>query len=146
MRAESGLRVVIDTNVWISALLTRTGAPALFVRRIVAEGQPVFSPPTYSELETRVWLPKFDRYVSMEVRKAFLHDAGSRAHWADVPQEISVQSFCRDPDDDKFIHAALAAHAPWLVTGDQDLLTVPEMPGLRILSPADALKFLEGNH
>ena len=45
----------------------------------------------------------------------------------------------RDTGDDAFIHAALAAGAQWLVSGDEDLLTASAPEGLRILSPADAL-------
>jgi len=104
---------------------------------------PVVSPTTFAELETRLWKPKFDRYLSMEHRQRILHDLNAAAHWVDVPAEITAQTFCRDADDDKFIQAALAAQAPWLVTGDQDLLDVPALPGLRILSPADAIRLPE---
>jgi len=140
MRAESGLRVVIDTNVWISALLMKSGAPAVITHHIVTHGLPVFSPSTFAELESRLWLPKFDRYVSMEDRKLFLHDIDGLACWIDVPETLARQTFCRDVDDDKFIHAALAAGAPWLITGDRDLLAVPAQPNLQILTPTDALK------
>lgn len=146
MRADTGLRVVIDTNVWISAFLTRTGAPALVVRKILQKGRPVFSPATFAELESRLWLPKFDRYVSLDDRKAMLHDAEALAHWIDVPSEIAAQMYCRDADDDKFIQAALAAKAPWLVTGDLDLLAVPELPDLRIQCPVNALLLIEENN
>ena len=52
--------------------------------------------------------------------------------------EVAAQAWCRDTDDDKFIHTALAAEAPWLVTGDRDLLSVQAPEGLQILTPADA--------
>jgi putative PIN family toxin of toxin-antitoxin system len=143
MKADTGLRVVIDTNVWISAFLTGKGAPALLVRHVLEQGRPVFSAATFSELEARLWLPKFDRYVSMDNRKALLHDVEALAYWTEVPAEIEAQTFCRDPDDDKFIQAAMAAKAPWLLTGDQDLLAVPKLSGLRILSPTMALQLLE---
>jgi len=146
MRADTGFRVVIDTNVWISAFLTKTGSPAVLVRRLTAHSQPVFSSPTFAELEARLWLPKFDRYLNMDDRKVLLHDAKSQSCWIEVPEFIAAQTFCRDADDDKFIHAALAAEAQWLVTGDQDLLTVPAMPALRILTPANALRLLEPRH
>ena len=146
MKADTGLRVVIDTNVWISAFLTKTGSPAILVRRLTALSQPVFSLPTFAELETRLWLPKFDRYLNMDDRKALLHDAKSQSCWIEIPPTMAAQTFCRDADDDKFIHAALAAEAQWLVTGDQDLLLVPAIPGLRTLSPADALQLLEPRH
>jgi len=82
----------------------------------------------------------------MEIRKQLLHDIDTVAHWVGVPQEVAGQTFCRDSDDDKFIHAALAAKAPWLVTGDKDLLVLAEgllAKGLRIVSPADALLMAE---
>ena len=46
-------RVVVDTNVWISAALSREGAPAQWARRALAECTPVFSEATFAELETR---------------------------------------------------------------------------------------------
>lgn len=140
MRAEPGARVVIDTNVWISAFLKKTGTPAALVRQVVARGRPVFSSPTFAELESRLWKPKFDRYLHMDDRTALLNDASALSHWVEVPPAIGAQAFCRDADDDKFIHAALAAKAPWLVTGDQDLLDLSPLPRLRILSLVEALE------
>ncbi len=139
------MRVVIDTNVWLSAVFTSSGAPAQVVRQVVRLGLPVLSAATFAELTARLWLPKFDRYVSMESRKQLLHDIDAVAMWVDVPAAMAGETFCRDGDDDKFIHAALAAHAPWLVTGDKDLLALtPALAAreLRIISPALALKVL----
>lgn len=83
----------------------------------------------------------------MESRKQLLHDIDAVAMWVDVPAAMAGETFCRDDDgdDDKFIHAALAAHAPWLITGDKDLLALaPTLAAreLRIISPALALKSL----
>ncbi len=132
------LRVVIDTNVWISAALSKDGAPAILVRRVLESGVAVFSPATFAEFETRLWKPKFDRYLSMELRRRLLHDIDAAAFWVDVSPAIAALSYCRDADDDKFIHTALAAQTPWLVSGDRDLLDVPAISGLRILTPAEA--------
>ena len=143
------VRVVVDTNVWISGMLTRAGAPAQWVRKVLQHGRPVFSAPTFAELEDRLWRPKFDRYVSMELRRALLGDLQSVAHWVDLPVTLSQRKFSRDSADDKFIHAALAAEARWLVSGDQDLLVLAgdlASEGLRIvgvvemLNDADALR------
>lgn len=133
-------RVVIDTNVWISAALSKAGAPAQVVRRVLSNGIAVFSAATFAELEARLWKPKFDRYLSLESRRAILHDANAAAHWVNISESIAAQRYCRDADDDKFIHTALAANAPWLVTGDQDLLVIPAGLGVRILAPAEALQ------
>jgi putative PIN family toxin of toxin-antitoxin system len=60
MKAEpQSRRVVIDTNVWLSAALSANGAPARVVRRVLAHGIPVFSEATFAELNTRIWKPKF---------------------------------------------------------------------------------------
>ena len=136
---KAKLCVVVDSNVWISAALSKSGAPAQLIRYVLAHGIPVFTPSTFDELQTRLWRPKFDRYLSMELRKSILHDLNAAAMWVDVPAAVAAVSHSRDKDDDKFIHAALAAQASWLVTGDQDLLCVEPLPNLHILTPADAL-------
>lgn len=133
-------RVVLDTNIWISAALSKDGAPAQVVRRVLERGVPVFSTDTFAELEARIWKPKFDRYLSMDIRRAILRDANASAHWVDIPESIASLHYCRDVDDDKFIHTALAASTPWLVSGDQDLLDISDELAVRIIAPAQALQ------
>ncbi|OGT09958.1 MAG: putative toxin-antitoxin system toxin component, PIN family [Gallionellales bacterium RIFCSPHIGHO2_02_FULL_57_16] len=143
-----GSVVVIDSNVWISGMLTKLGAPAQLIRQVVRVGRPVFTQEIFAELKQRLWLPKFDRYVSIEDRRRLLHEVDTTALWIDVSPEIAVQLFCRDADDDKFIHAALASNADWLITGDKDLLVLSETllaSGVRIVSTADAMQLPEFN-
>lgn len=140
MRAERQRLVVLDTNVWLSAALSPNGAPAQVVRAVLLQGLAVFSEATFAELEARIWKPKFDRYISLEARWAVLRDARAAALWVEIPPELAVLRWGRDADDDVFIRTALAAQAPWLVTGDDDLLSVPAVTGLQILSPAQALQ------
>jgi uncharacterized protein len=143
LEAKAGVadknRVVLDTNIWLSAAISKSGAPAQVVRRVLQMGVPVFSKATFAELEARLWKPKFDRYLSMETRRAILHDANAVAHWVDIPADLATQTYSRDPEDDKFIHTALAASSAWLVTGDQDLLVVETPLPVRILTAGEAL-------
>ena len=132
-------RVVVDTNIWLSAAISKSGAPAQVVRRVLQMGVPVFSQATFAEIEARLWKPKFDRYLSMETRRAILHEANAVAHWVDIPPDLAAKTYSRDPDDDKFIHTALAASAAWLVTGDQDLLVIETPLSVRILTAGEAL-------
>ena len=132
-------RVVVDTNIWLSAAISKSGAPAQVVRRVLQMGVPVFSKATFAELEARLWKPKFDRYLSMDTRRAILYDANAVAHWVDIPADLAAKTYSRDPDDDKFIHTALAASAAWLVTGDQDLLVIETPLPVRILTAGEAL-------
>ena len=131
--------VVVDTNVWISGLLTRTGTAALLTRYVIREGQAVFTAQTFAELKDRLWRPKFDRYVTLEQRKKLLSDIESSGLWVEAPSAISTTTLCRDAADEMFIRAAHAAQSNWLVTGDDDLLCLHPLGSLQILSPRAAL-------
>lgn len=136
------LRVVVDTNVWISAMLNTAGVPGQLGRWVLRHGLAVFSNETFAELAERIWRPKFDRYVSMERRKALLADLSASGHWVEVPPITAAKNFCRDASDDKFFHLAIAAGATFLVTGDQDLLVLADAlceEGVHVLTPAEAL-------
>ena len=127
---------VIDTNVLISAALSARGTPARLVQLVLERGVLVFSQPTFDELKTRLYRPKFDRYISLELREAVLHDLSAAARWVAIGEPAR---YCRDRSDDMFIETALAARAGIVVSGDQDLLQAPSIQGLRILNPQQAL-------
>jgi uncharacterized protein len=133
------MKAVVDSNVWLSAALSPDGTPAQVLRNLLLNGEVIFSDATFNEVETRIWRPKFDRYISLETRRSILRDIKGAAQWVSIPAEIAAQTYCRDPDDDAFIHTALAAQAPCLISGDKDLLAVPPIAGLSIVSPAQAL-------
>ena len=52
----------------------------------------------------------------------------------------TVITACRDPKDNKFLEAAIAARADVIVTGDADLLALHPFRGIPILSPAAFLE------
>lgn len=132
--------MVVDTNVLISAALSAHGIPAALLDRLLVEAQLVFSRSTFAELESRLWKPKFDRYLSLELRRRLLHDFAASARWVEVAVELEQQAYCRDRSDDAFIHAALAGGCRWLISGDQDLLSLGSIGDLRILEPRAALR------
>ena len=136
----TSLKLVVDTHVLISAALYTQGAPAKLLRLVLDGHTLVFSQTTFDELQTRLYRPKFDRYITLEQRQRLLHDFNACAHWVDLaPYPV----YCRDPEDDKFIATALQTQAHWLISGDNDLLEAPTPQGLRILNPARALQELE---
>ena len=136
-------RVVIDTNVLISAALSPAGAPAQVVHAVLARHVMVFSDATFLEFKTRLWKPKFDRYLSLEARSALLHDFNAAAYWVKVSPQLASQRFSRDADDDMFIHAAIASASAALISGDMDLLVLAKqlkkLHGLDIFNPAGGL-------
>ncbi|MEP6825975.1 MAG: putative toxin-antitoxin system toxin component, PIN family [Ramlibacter sp.] len=139
MKAERRPAVVVDTNVWISAALSQSGAPGKVVAQVLAHALPIFCEATFEELHSRLWKAKFDRYLTIEARNRALDTVLAAARWVDIPAELLAASYCRDRNDDVFIHVALTANAAWLITGDNDLLCVPPIPGLQIVTPGQAL-------
>jgi putative PIN family toxin of toxin-antitoxin system len=137
MRAE---RAVLDTNILISAVLTR-GKPFQVLRWVLDHGILIFSDPTFEELVARLKKPKFDRYVSRERRNELLADLEAVAEWTAINGIVQA---CRDPDDDKFIETALVAQADCIVTGDNDLLVLDPFEHIRIVTAARFLEALSG--
>ncbi len=136
----TSLKLVIDTNILITAALTAQGAPAKLVLCALARHRLVFSQATFDELRTRIYRPKFDRYITLEDRELLLRDFNACAIWVE-PGEPG--RYCRDRDDDHFIEAALKAQADYLVSGDKDLLEAPPVQGLRVVSVHQALETLD---
>lgn len=129
-------RVVLDTNVLISAVLLPRSVPAQLLRQVLVQSRLVFSQATFTELETRLWKPKFDRYVSLETRRSLLADLSAVAEWV-APKSTARHS--RDADDDAFIHAAIEGGAGWLVSGDEDLLVLGRVQEVEMIRPAEAV-------
>lgn len=127
---------VLDTNVLISAALSSKGAPYALVQHILSHGCLVFSSATFEELRSRLYRPKFDFYLSLDMREGLLHDFSASARW--VEPDV-VLPYSRDPSDDVFIATALKAGLHFLVSGDKDLLEAPMPEGMLVLRPAEAL-------
>lgn len=129
-------RVVLDTNVLISAALLPRSVPAHLLRQVLLQSRLVFSQATFTELETRLWKPKFDRYLSLDTRRSLLTDLSAVAEWVE-PKSTARHS--RDADDDAFIHAAIDGGAVWLVSGDDDLLVLGRVQEVEMIRPAEAV-------
>lgn len=130
------MRVCLDTNVLVSGIFWK-GIPGKIIDRWI-EGQ-------------------FELVVSfsiLEEYKRVLKDLGGRDNqelaelWIKkilekasiVAASPKLGKWSRDAQDDKFIHCALASHADYLVTGDQDLLELKDRSGVKILTPKEFLK------
>jgi putative PIN family toxin of toxin-antitoxin system len=130
-------RVVIDTNVLLSGLLSSTSTPAQAVERAVREDQVLASKETLRELAAKLLSPKFDRYVARGRRMALLDRLAPNLVLVEIVQRIRA---CRDPKDDAFLEVAVNGSASLVVTGDRDLLSLHPFRGIDILSPAAYLE------
>jgi uncharacterized protein len=122
MRVE---RIVLDTNVLISAVLSPLGKPFACLRWALDNATLIVSIELLDELETRLARPKFKKYVDESRRRAFVADLALSAVQVELSGMVRV---CRDPDDDKLLDIAVVGRADCLVTGDQDLLVSRPLP------------------
>lgn len=139
-------RVVLDTNVLLSALLFRQGSVA-WLRHAWQAGaiRPLASRDTAQELIRVLAYPKFK--LTDADREELLGDylpwceTVSVANALPVTTQVTAQvtpqvPACRDPLDRPFLTLAAAAQADALITGDKDLLELADEFKVSILTPA----------
>lgn len=132
------MRLVIDTNVLLSALLFPSGSVTWLRSAWKSEVViPLASHETTVELIRVLSYPKF-RLTGHE-REELLMDYLPWCETVTVVEPPSVPE-CRDPHDLPFLELALAGRADALVTGDRDLLVLSSEFSVPILAP----KSLEG--
>ncbi len=132
----ASLRVVVDTNVCVSALLLPRSTPRRAFDRCLESGRLLVSTSTVAELDEVLRRRKFDPYLREEERLAFLAALIREAEIVDVTRVITE---CRDPKDNKFLELAIGGAASHILTGDADLLAMHPFRGVAILTPHDFL-------
>jgi putative PIN family toxin of toxin-antitoxin system len=130
------MRAVIDTNVLVSAMLTPAGISAQLVEAIRAgKLQPVLSHEIFMEYVRVLNRPRFG-FDNSEVA-SLLEDMTSLALFVRPP--FKVAGILPDPDDERFIAAALHAVCHVITSNAKDF---PASTGVKILTPAEALALL----
>ena len=135
------IRVVLDTNVILSALLF--GGRLEGLRRTWRAGRfrIILSRETADELLRVMAYPKF-RLTPAEITFLFDTELLPFADVVELPASKSEERWSRDPEDDKFIRCAQAGKCVRLITGDDDLLSLKRVGKVAILSPAAFLGVL----
>jgi len=136
------LRVVIDTNVVLSALLFKSGAMAP-IRDALQRGAcvPLVSRDTAEELIRVLAYPKFELDTAQQ--QTILAEYLPHCETLPQPKTRTKLPKCRDEDDQPFLLLAAASGADVLVTGDKDLLALQGQVKFRILSPGEFLTLIE---
>jgi len=138
------IRIVADANVLVSAALTRSPlAPSALVLEAALDGRVVLlsSPTLLSEIMSVLVRPRLRRYLSLDEAERFVIDLASQTtHVDDAP--LPHPAVCRDPRDDYLVALAVATRADAIVTGDRDLLEMPDSP-LAVLTPRSLIERLD---
>lgn len=123
------MRVVLDTNVVVSAILFGGVPRQVFEAALTGDLDVVTSPVLMAELES-ILIRKF-RFRSTVA-------ASTRAEFealAEVVEPVEVPSVLSDVADDEVLAAALAGRVAVIVTGDKELLELGRYEGIRVVSP-----------
>lgn len=122
-------RVVLDTNVLVSAVINQEGTPAQVLaacraRKFVL----VVSEVILEEVDRVLHYPKVVRFHQWpeERRHSFVADLARMAKR--TPGLRQVSAVAADPTDNRYLECALEGQAQYLVTGDQHLLGLGTLP------------------
>ena len=135
MATKTKHRIVIDTNLWISFLLTRDYSkidPLFSSENIVL----LFSQELIDEFIEVAQRPKFRKYFSLEDLKDLLIKVRATAEFISVTSSIEI---CRDPKDNFLLALAQDGKATFLITGDKDLLILQKIGKTKITTITEYL-------
>lgn len=137
------IKAVIDTNVLVSGIISPRAAPAKIIdlwqrRKFVL----VTSKEILKELQRVLSYPKIAKkyYLNKEKIDEYLKGFSVFSELCSPTKKISLIE--DDPGDDKFIEAAIAARADFIVSGDRHLLALGEYKGIKILTASQFLREL----
>ena len=125
--------VVLDTNIWISALFFG-GKPEQALLKAFEEDTIAVCKQLVEEIE-EVAVRKFSQQARL-IRKR-LDELTTSALWVEVLGDLKVS---RDPDDDVILECARTANAQVIVSGDNDLLDLKYFEGIPIMTAGQYLR------
>jgi putative PIN family toxin of toxin-antitoxin system len=131
------VRVVVDTNILVSALINH-GKPRILVLKLLEEHTVILSRQMLAELADVLTRDKFavktsqvDTFLAILVRKSKIVTPSSR-----------FKVISEDPDDDVVLNTAYTGKAEYIVTGDRHLLALKEFKRTKIVKVTHMLESL----
>ena len=139
------IRAVLDANVVVSALIRPEGPAGRLLDRVArgAGVHAVVSAAILDEYRRALAYPKVGRCLALPAAEVSVW-VDALALVADVVSgERSVKVVAADPDDDKYLAAALEGRAPFVVSGDRHLLDIGTYESVRVVTPRQFLDMLD---
>lgn len=129
---SKSLRVVVDTNIWISFLIGKQ-LDSLLEMFEDPWFELVCTPLQREEILTVANREKFRKWFTLEKIEQLKQFIDQEMTMVEI-DETNIPSRCRDPKDDYLLELAVQANAIYLVSGDDDLLSIGEIQGCRIMT------------
>ncbi|KMQ70265.1 putative toxin-antitoxin system toxin component, PIN family [Chryseobacterium koreense] len=122
-------RIILDTNLWISFLISKNYAQLdeiIFERKCTL----IFSEELLNEFLEVIKRPKLRRFFSQEDTENLIETIEEYAEFIDVSSNVEI---CRDEKDNFLLSLSKDSNADFLLTGDQDLLVLEKFEKTNIL-------------
>ena len=132
------VRIVLDTNILIAALITKGTPPdRLYQAWLRGEIELVTSTAQIAEVADVLARPRLQKYLDADEAAAILGNIDTRALILDDPPEVDLSP---DPKDNPILAAAIAGKADLIVSGDKKhMLALGAIEGIPIETARDAL-------
>ena len=133
------MRIVLDTNIFVSALISRNGLPGRVLEAVKHQGLTlVTSTVQLDELRAVLSRERLAPYIRREEAADLIRnlEAAGEVVTTDLPS-VEVSSA---PDDNRILSTAIAGRADLIIPGDKKhMLSLGQVEGIPILSVADAV-------
>ena len=137
-------KVVLDTNVFVSGLLSSQGPPRQIVDAWLDEHFTlVTSPYLVGELIHVLDYPRIAERIYLKEAEVDTILAALLSQAEMVPGEIELPGVTRDPKDDAVVACAVEGEADYIISGDQDLLVLGEYEGIEVVTPRRFIDILK---
>ena len=129
-------RVVLDTNLWISFLISRKYDEII---ELINSSmiKLIFSIELFEEFLDVVQRPKFKKYFSDNDISKLIGLFDLFGEMVNVSSKVKI---CRDKNDDFLLNLCIDGKVDYLVTGDKDLLIIENIENTRIITYKEFLK------
>jgi putative PIN family toxin of toxin-antitoxin system len=137
-------RVVLDTNVFISAILNPHGSPGAILDQVFDQKVSLcLSPPLIDEIQRVIRYKKMMALLNrggrnVEQAEEIIDKIVSVAEVSSGLKEVNL--IAADPDDNMVLACALESEVDYIVSGDRHLTGLGDFQGIPILSPRDFLE------
>jgi putative PIN family toxin of toxin-antitoxin system len=137
------MKFVFDTNIVVAGLLWNGKPRRLLDKAIDGSIECFTSEALLIELERVLQYPRLQKQLSMSGFGAREWCDQYRSLATPVTPSAPIQAIARDPDDDQVLACAVAAGVRFIVSGDQDLLSLKEHQSILVVTADEALRILD---
>jgi putative PIN family toxin of toxin-antitoxin system len=132
-------RVIIDTNLWISFLITNN-LNILSELFLFERFQIIFSDELFNEFLDVARRPKFKKYFDEKSVQLLIENISEKLEFIEVASAITI---CRDLKDNFILALSIDGNADYIVTGDKDLLSLNGFKGKKIITINEFIKIID---